>query len=317
MSGVSTLTGTTNQVVVSSSTGNVTLSLPQDIATSSTPQFARLGIGAAADGTYHLKLNGALLYGLDTSIGHGTSTPETTLGVTNFTSSDTVNHIVSSGIASFTGEGASSGTFNLIHTGAATDKKWFQFISSGGKGSIRGINDAVNAITFTFLTCDLGNGRVGINNTSPGYQLAVSGTVQLANLTTSTGAQSAAMCLNASNEVISDTFAGCVVSAKRFKKNIKSLDFALDTVMQLRPVSFKYKKTGNKELDKRGIHIGFIADEALRVEPRLVGLNSKSQPVSFDYQGYTAILTRAIQEQQAQIEILESRIESLREQIYA
>lgn len=46
--GVSSITGTTNQVVASASTGAVTLSLPQSIATSSTPQFARLGLGVAS-----------------------------------------------------------------------------------------------------------------------------------------------------------------------------------------------------------------------------------------------------------------------------
>jgi hypothetical protein len=48
-SGVSSIAGTTNQVIASASTGSVTLSLPQSIATSSTPQFARMGLGIAAD----------------------------------------------------------------------------------------------------------------------------------------------------------------------------------------------------------------------------------------------------------------------------
>lgn len=45
---VTSITGTANQIIASASTGAVTLSTPQDIATSSTPQFARLGLGAAA-----------------------------------------------------------------------------------------------------------------------------------------------------------------------------------------------------------------------------------------------------------------------------
>ena len=47
--GVSSIAGTTNQVIASASTGAVTLSLPQSIATSSTPQFARMGLGIGAD----------------------------------------------------------------------------------------------------------------------------------------------------------------------------------------------------------------------------------------------------------------------------
>jgi hypothetical protein len=46
--GVSSLTGTANQVIVSASTGSVTLSTPQSIGTGSTPQFAKLGLGVAS-----------------------------------------------------------------------------------------------------------------------------------------------------------------------------------------------------------------------------------------------------------------------------
>jgi hypothetical protein len=46
-----TLTGTTNQVVVTNGSGSITLSTPQDIATSSNVQFGSLGIGTAASGT--------------------------------------------------------------------------------------------------------------------------------------------------------------------------------------------------------------------------------------------------------------------------
>lgn len=56
-----TITGTSNQVVVTNGngvSGNPTLSLPQDIATTSTPQFLRMGIGAAADATNELYVNG-------------------------------------------------------------------------------------------------------------------------------------------------------------------------------------------------------------------------------------------------------------------
>lgn len=45
--GVSSITGTANQVVASASTGAVTLSLPQSIATSSDVQFGGLGVGTA------------------------------------------------------------------------------------------------------------------------------------------------------------------------------------------------------------------------------------------------------------------------------
>ena len=49
-----TITGTTNQITVTNGdgiSGDPTLALPQDVATTSTPRFARLGLGKAADGT--------------------------------------------------------------------------------------------------------------------------------------------------------------------------------------------------------------------------------------------------------------------------
>lgn len=46
--GVSSITGTANQIIASASTGAVTLSLPQSIATTSTPTFQRLTLSGAA-----------------------------------------------------------------------------------------------------------------------------------------------------------------------------------------------------------------------------------------------------------------------------
>ena len=53
----------------------------QHLTTSSTPQFARLGLGAAADGTYLLNLNGALVHGTSTGVGIGTTTPGAKLDI--------------------------------------------------------------------------------------------------------------------------------------------------------------------------------------------------------------------------------------------
>lgn len=55
---IGTLTGTANQVVVTGGAGSVTLSIPQNIDTAATPQFARLGLGGAADAASRLSLTG-------------------------------------------------------------------------------------------------------------------------------------------------------------------------------------------------------------------------------------------------------------------
>lgn len=48
---VASLTGTANRITVTNGSGSITISAPQDIATSSNVQFGSLGIGTAASGT--------------------------------------------------------------------------------------------------------------------------------------------------------------------------------------------------------------------------------------------------------------------------
>lgn len=65
---VTSITGTTNQVVASAPVGPITLSLPQSIATASAPQFGKLGIGQPANSTVLVFVqgtptNGASQYG--------------------------------------------------------------------------------------------------------------------------------------------------------------------------------------------------------------------------------------------------------------
>ena len=65
LTGERALTGTANQITVTDNGANATvvLATPQNIDTSATPQFARLGLGAAADGTALLRLlNGSQFF---------------------------------------------------------------------------------------------------------------------------------------------------------------------------------------------------------------------------------------------------------------
>ena len=62
---VAALTGTADQITVTNGGGSITLSTPQSIATSSTPQFARLGLGTGAGSQAALTLEGAIAYDYD------------------------------------------------------------------------------------------------------------------------------------------------------------------------------------------------------------------------------------------------------------
>jgi hypothetical protein len=67
--------------------------------------------------------------------------------------------------------------------------------------------------------------------------------------------------------VNSDNKIGTLVSSRRFKEEIKSMDKASEAILALKPVTFHYKK----EIEPNGaIMFGLIAEEVEKVNPDLV-----------------------------------------------
>jgi hypothetical protein len=96
----------------------------------------------------------------------------------------------------------------------------------------------------------------------------------------------------------------------RLKENIAPMVGALDTVSQLKPVTYTWKQTGKNSQ-------GFIAHELKEVVPDCVSgekdavdKDGKPQYQGVDTSFLVATLTAAIQEQQAIIETLKSRLDA-------
>jgi hypothetical protein len=98
-------------------------------------------------------------------------------------------------------------------------------------------------------------------------------------------------------------------SDERKKKNIKTIDSALDKVLKLRGVSFDWK-----DPEMKGHQIGFIAQEAKEVIPEVV-LGSDETEYSMQYAPITAVLVEAVKEQQSKIDTLEKENEELIERL--
>ena len=91
-------------------------------------------------------------------------------------------------------------------------------------------------------------------------------------------------------------------SDKRNKVNIKDIHYGLDTIMSLSAKEYDLKSDGTHG-------IGFIAQEVKNIIPELVFGDEDNSYLTLDYASMVTVLTKAVQEQQAQIEELKLLIE--------
>jgi hypothetical protein len=82
-------------------------------------------------------------------------------------------------------------------------------------------------------------------------------------------------------------------SDRRLKKDIKTIESALDKVMKLRGVSFKWKK---KDTDNGKKQIGLIAQEVKRVVPEVVTGKGGKEKYGIDYGDLAGLFVEAIKE---------------------
>lgn len=137
------------------------------------------------------------------------------------------------------------------------------------------------------------------------------------NLGSSTSRWSTLYCVNTVN-----------VSDQTLKKDISPIQYGLNEIMKLNPVSYKWKdnKIGNQTIPEnlQETKLGFLAQDLQKIIPEVVKSNDwkKSENGNYTYTPnsvlgvmYTDIIpvtVKAIQEQQKQIENLESQIKELK-----
>jgi len=239
---------------------------------------------------------------------------------------------------------ANFGIFNLLEVNSTTRDL---VVAWGGTTSNNRLrfnyaNSPTGAPT-TYMQIE-SNGNVGIGG-QPGTndQLFVNGRIRFgsveafedtgANLTTSTGSlvpSVAFLTLGNSTNRWSAVFAqnGTIqTSDRRDKTNIENVEYGLDEVMTLRPVSYDWKTN-----PEQGTQVGFIAQEVNEILPevvydpnRAVVMNeageyepvevTESSRMGINYALLTPVLVKAIQEQQDEIEEQQALIADLQAQL--
>jgi hypothetical protein len=97
------------------------------------------------------------------------------------------------------------------------------------------------------------------------------------------------------------------VSSINTKENVQTLDYGLNELLQINPVSFDYI---NKEKWGEERNLGFIVEDMFSVIPEVTGAMNNGD-MYLDMTKLIPILTKAIQEQNALIKALEQRIINL------
>ena len=114
------------------------------------------------------------------------------------------------------------------------------------------------------------------------------------------------MVVNASGKL------GVAASSARFKEAVKPMDKSSESILALKPVTFRYKE----EIDPNGIpQFGLIAEEVEKVNPDLVARDDEGKVNTVRYEAVNAMLLneflkahRKLEEQQAMIKQVNSTV---------
>jgi hypothetical protein len=148
----------------------------------------------------------------------------------------------------------------------------------------------------------LKNGNVGIGTSSPTQKLDVNGNARFRSI----GSGAYARVVN----ITSDGTLTTATSDIRSKENINTLSNSLNSVMNLRGVTFTWKSE-----PQMGNRIGLIAQEVEKVLPELIFTNPVDGIKGVNYAEMSAVFVEAIKEQQHKIESQQKQIDELRTQV--
>ena len=195
-------------------------------------------------------------------------------------------------------------TTKAANTHASVGATAIQFHTATGVNNITfsrfvGATTADAAITMTESMRINESGNVGINQTNPTFRLDVSGTGRWQSLTAATGTPNS-VCINSSTkEIVENSTTSCLVSSVRYKYDVTPQASPWSILAFLHPVQYKY----NGQTQER---VGLVAEDVMRVDPRLVSLDSGGLPHAVRYEELVSVLVKAIQELQTRLLVVET-----------
>ena len=268
-------------------TGGITGDLTGDVTgnadTATTLATARNIGGVSFDGSSNITLPGVNASGNQDTSGNAATATQLATSRTLSISGD------GSGSASFDGSASADISLTLANSGVSANtygsSSAIPIITVDSKGLIT--SASTTAIDST--TIENGTASVAVSSngpiTSTGNHDFTSGIDVTGNITC-TGT------VTASSDVV-------------LKKNISTIDNALDKVLNLRGVEFDYVENDEHS-------IGVIAQEVEEVLPDLVHTNEEDDLKSVAYQNLTAVLIEAVKELTSEVNTLKAELNTLK-----
>ena len=105
---------------------------------------------------------------------------------------------------------------------------------------------------------------------------------------------------------------GTTSSSRRFKKEIKPMDSASQSILALKPVTFSYKSDSTNRLE-----FGLIAEDVAQVNPNLIVRNENGEIYTVRYDAVNAMLLNEFLKEHRKNEKQEVTIASLQKQVEA
>jgi hypothetical protein len=179
--------------------------------------------------------------------------------------------------------------------------------TTGNNNIALGSNAGANVTTGS-NNIDLGANVVGTNGDANAIRIGKQGTQKSTFI-----AGIAGTAVSGSTVVVSSNGKlGVATSSARFKESIKPMDKASETILALKPVSFRYKE----EIDPDGTpQFGLIAEQVEKVNPDLVARDEEGKVNTVRYEAVNAMLLNEFLKEHRKVERLEGIVTQQQKQI--
>jgi len=144
-----------------------------------------------------------------------------------------------------------------------------------------------------------GSNNIDIGNLAPGNE---SDTIRIGSTQTASflaGVSGVTVSSGVQVYIDSNGQLGTLTSSARFKEDVADMAGASHLVMQLRPVTFRYKAPYDDGSHR--LQYGLIAEEVAKVDPELVQFDGKGQAQTVRYHVVNMMLLNEVQRQEAEL----------------